>query len=108
LIRSGSTSLQTLNASMPVYLYACSIPSYVDFCNSIKSSNSIIVDVLWGVGKYPLFIGFGWIFMPLMLVLQFIMSLNYVKATMPLGLQCFLTSFRDYRNPSIFYNPLRN
>ena len=107
LMRSDATALQVVNASRAVYIYACSIPSYVDSANNIKSSNSIIVDVLWGLAKYPLFIGFGWIFMPLMLSLQFIMSLNYVRTTMPLNLQLFLSSFADFRNPSIFYNPLR-
>jgi len=106
-MRSDATSLQMINASKSVFVYACSIPSYVDSANNIKSSNNIIVDVLWGLGKYPLFIGFGWLFMPLMLPMQFIMSLNYVKTTMPLNLQLFLSSFADFRNPSIFYNPLR-
>lgn len=46
-------------------------------------------------------------FMPLMLVMQFIMSLNYINTVKPLNLQLFLKSFSDFRNPSIFYNPLR-
>jgi len=43
--------------------------------------------------------------MPLMLALQYIMSLNYLDAQMPLNLNYFLASFSDFRNPSILYNP---
>lgn len=108
LIRSGSTATQLTNVSRTVYIYDCNIPSYVDAANSIYNSNSIIVQVLWGLGKYPLFIGFGWVFMPLMLTMQYIMSLNYIDTTKPLNLDRFLASFADFRNPSIFYNPVRN
>lgn len=108
LIRSGATASQLTNVSQSIYIYYCTIPSYVDSANSIYTSNSIIVGVLWGLGKYPLFIGFGWIFMPLMLVMQYIMSLNYIDTARPLNLDRFLASFADFRNPSIFYNPLRN
>ena len=45
--------------------------------------------------------------MPLMLVLQYIMSLNYIDTQRPLNLDLFLASFRDFRNPSILYNPKR-
>lgn len=108
LIRSGATATQLTNVSQSVYIYDCKIPSYVNAANSIYSSNSIIVQILWGVGKYPLFIGFGWVFMPLMLVMQYIMSFNYIDTTKPLNLDKFLASFSDFRNPSIFYNPVRN
>jgi hypothetical protein len=108
LIRSGATATQLTNVSNSIYIYDCTIPSYVNAANSIYDSNVIIVEVLWGLGKYPLFIGFGWVFMPLMLVLQYIMSLNYIDTTKPLNLDQFLASFTDFRNPSIFYNPVRN
>jgi len=109
LIRSGGTTASQLtNVSQGIYIYDCAIPSYISSANSIHDSNSIIVQVLWGLGKYPLFIGFGWIFMPLMLVMQYIMSLNYIDTNKPLNLEMFLSSFSDYRNPSILYNPLRN
>lgn len=108
LIRSGPAASQLTNASQSIYIYDCAIPSYVSAANNIYDSNSIIVQVLWGLGKYPLFIGFGWIFMPLMLAMQFVMSLNYVSTTKPLNLDLFLASFADFRNPSIFYNPVRN
>jgi hypothetical protein len=108
LIRSGATATQLTNVSQSVYIYDCNIPSYVNAAKSIYDSNSIIVQVLWGLGKYPLFIGFGWVFMPLMLVMQYIMSLNYIDSTKPLNLNSFLSSFADFRNPSIFYNPVRN
>ena len=106
--KTASTASQLTNVSQSIYIYDCNIPSYVDAANSIYNSNSIIVEVLWALGKYPLFIGFGWIFMPLMLSMQFIMSLNYIDATKPLNLDRFLASFSDFRNPSIFYNPVRN
>ena len=81
--------------------------SYVSSAKSLYESNQMIVGVLWGVGKYPLFIGFGWVFMPLMLVLQYITSFNYVNSQKPLNLDLFLQSFTDFKNPSILYNPLR-
>jgi hypothetical protein len=108
LVRYGSTASQLTNVSQVIYIYDCAIPSYVSAANNIYDSNSIIVEVLWGLGKYPLFLGFGWIFMPLMLVLQYIMSLNYIDTTKPLNLDRFLASFADFRSPSIFYNPMRN
>lgn len=93
--------------SQPVYIYVCAIPSYISAAQSLHDSNSIIVQVLWGIGKYPLFIGFGWIFMPLMYTLQFIMNLNYINTQNPLNLNYFLSSFADFKNPSILYNPTR-
>lgn len=108
LVRSGAAATQLTNASQAIYIYDCAIPSYVSAANNIQESNSVIVQVLWGLAKYPLFVGFGWVFMPLMLALQFVMSLNYVATTRPLNLDLFLASFADFRNPSIFYNPLRN
>lgn len=107
LVRQGNISSQRTMASVGIYRYDCSIPSYVSSAQSIYDSSSIIVQVLWGLGKYPLFIGFGWMFMPLMLALQYIMSLNYLNTKMPLNLNYFLSSFQDFRNPSIFYNPMR-
>jgi len=86
----------------------CTVPSDVNLAYSLYDSNSIIVQVLWGVCKYPLFIGFGWVFMPLMLVLMSIMNLNYIDTQRPLNLHMFLASFSDFRNPSILYNPLRD
>jgi len=108
LVRSGPTASEVWNVSTSIYIYDCTIPSYVAAATNIYDSNSIIIQVLWGLGKYPLFVGFGWIFMPLMLVLQYIMSLNYIDTVKPLNLEMFLKSFADFRNPSIFYNPLRN
>ena len=93
--------------SKPVYIYVCGIQSDVSSANSLYDSNKIIVGVLWGVGKYPLLVGFGWVFMPLMLVLQYITSLNYVSSQKPLNLDLFLQSFADFKNPSILYNPVR-
>jgi hypothetical protein len=75
---------------------------------SIRNSNSVLVDILWGLSKYLLFIGFGWPFLPLMIALQLIMSLNYIKSNLPLNLKYFLASFRDFRNPSILFNPTRD
>lgn len=43
-----------------------------------------------------------------MMALQYIMSFNYIHSNLPLNLDYFLASFRDFRNPSILYNPLRN
>lgn len=108
LVRSGQTASQLVAVSQPIYAYVCTIPSYVDNANSLYDSNKIIVGVLWGLGKYPLFIGLGWMVMPLMLVLQYIMSLNYIDTQRPLNLDLFLASFADFRNPSILYNPLRD
>lgn len=107
LVRSGSTAAQLNNVSQPIYIYDCAVPLYVTTANGIYDSNSVIIQVLWGLGKYPLFLGFGWIFLPLMLSLQFIMSFNYIETTKPLNLDMFLSSFADFRNPSIFYNPVR-
>ena len=45
--------------------------------------------------------------MPLMFVLQTIMNLNYIDTQKPLNLDLFLASFRDFRNPSILYDPKR-
>ena len=45
--------------------------------------------------------------MPLMLTLQYITSLNYVSSQKPLNLDLFLQSFIDFKNPSIFYDPVR-
>jgi len=108
LVRSGNTAAQFRNVSQSMYVYSCGIPSYVNSANSICDSTRVITGVLWGVSKYPLFIGFGWFFMPLMLSLQFIMSFNYLKTNMPLNLDRFLACFADFRNPSILYNPMRN
>jgi hypothetical protein len=36
------------------------------------------------------------------------MSFNYIHSNLPLNLNYFLASFRDFRNPSLFYNPFRN
>jgi hypothetical protein len=108
LVRSSQTASQLVSVGQPIYVYVCNIQSYVSAANGLYTSNSIIVEVLWGVGKYPLFIGFGWIFMPLMLTLQFIMSLNYIDTQKPLNLDLFLSSFADFKNPSIFYNPTRS
>jgi hypothetical protein len=108
LARSGRTASVVWKVSAPVFIYYCTIPSYVASAKNIYDSNSIIVSVLWGLSKYPLFVGFGWMFMPLMLVMQFIMSINYINTIKPLNLELFLKSFADFRNPSIFYNPLRN
>jgi hypothetical protein len=108
LVRSGEVASQLVSVGHPVYIYVCTIPSDVSLANSLHDSNSIIVGVLWGLAKYPLFLGFGWVFMPLMLVLMSIMNLNYIDTQRPLNLDLFLSSFADFRNPSIFYNPLRN
>ena len=43
-----------------------------------------------------------------MLALQYIMSFNYIHSSLPLNLDYFLASFRDFRNPSIFYKPFRD
>ena len=108
LVRSSRVASQLVSVSKPVYIYVCGVQSYVSSAKSLYQSNQIIVGVLWGVGKYPLFIGFGWIFMPLMLVLQYITSLNYISSQKPLNLDLFLQSFADFKNPSILYNPLRS
>lgn len=107
-MRSGAVASQLGSVGHPVYIYVCTIPSDVSLANSLYDSNKIIVGVLWGLGKYPMFIGFGWIFMPLMLVLMSIMNLNYIDTQRPLNLDLFLASFADFRNPSILYNPLRD
>lgn len=46
--------------------------------------------------------------MPLMLILQYIFGYNYITSQLPLNLDYFLTSFADFRNPSILFNPQRN
>ena len=107
-MRSGAVASQLGSVGHPVYIYVCTIPSDVSLATSLYDSNKIIVGVLWGLGKYPMFIGFGWIFMPLMLVLMSIMNLNYIDTQRPLNLDLFLASFADFRNPSILYNPLRD
>jgi hypothetical protein len=106
-VRSGGAASQLVSVSKPVYIYVCGIQSYVSSANNIYDSNKLIVGVLWGVAKYPLLLGFGWIFMPLMLALQYITSLNYVSSQKPLNLDLFLQSFADFKNPSILYNPTR-
>ncbi len=109
LIRTpDGTALQIKSVSQPIYIYSCTIPSYVSLANNVYDSNNMIIQIFWGICKYPLFLGFGWIFMPLMLTLQYIMSLNYVSTQKPLNLAYFLSSFSDYRNPSILFNPQRN
>ena len=108
LVRSGRTASQEGNVSNSMFVYACALPAEVSSAESLYDTTRIIVGVLWGLGKYPLFIGFGWVFMPLMLTLQHIMSLNYMDTIMPLNLDRFLAAFADFRNPSIFYNPLRD
>ena len=108
LVRSGAVASQIGAVAHPVSIYVCTVPADVSAAASLFDSNSIIVQVLWGVCKYPLFIGFGWIFMPLMLVLMSIMNLNYIDTQRPLNLNMFLASFADLRNPSILYNPVRD
>ena len=97
-----------VSVAHPVYIYVCTVPSDVSLANSLYDSNRIIVGVLWGLCKYPLFVGLGWIFMPLMLTLMSIMNLNYIDTQRPLNLDLFLASFADFRNPSILYNPARD
>jgi hypothetical protein len=72
---------------------------------SLRDRTYLIVQILWGICKYLLFIGFGWAVMPLMLSLQYIFCHNYITTQLPLNLYYFLTSFADFRNPSILFNP---
>lgn len=74
----------------------------------IADRTATIVQILWGICKYLLFIGLGWPVMPLMLTMQYIMGHNYISAQLPLNLDYFLASFADFRNPSILFNPQRN
>ena len=82
--------------------------SQLTTATSLRDRTSTIVQILWGICKYILFIGFGWAVMPLMLILQYIFGHNYITSQLPLNLKYFLTSFADFRNPSILFNPLRN
>ena len=75
---------------------------------SLRDRNVSLVQILWGICKYLLFIGFGWPVMPLMLIMQYIMGHNYIDTQLPLNLDYFLASFADFRNPSILFNPERN
>jgi len=75
---------------------------------NLKERTGTLVQVLWGICKYLLFIGFGWPVMPLMLILQYVFGYNYITSQLPLNLDRFLTSFADFRNPSILFNPQRN
>lgn len=45
--------------------------------------------------------------MPLMLVMQYIMGHNYINSQLPLNLEQFLASFKDFKNPSILFDPQR-
>jgi hypothetical protein len=58
--------------------------------------------------KYFLFVGFGWPFIPIMSTLQYITGFNYINTNIPLNLDYFLSSFKDFRNPSILFYPQRN
>lgn len=108
LVRTGNATLQSPLVSQRVSLYTCTDPAAVTTATTLNNGNSIIVQALWGLGKYMMFVGLGWPFIPLMLALQSIMSLNYLNTQMPLNLRYFLNSFADFRNPSILYNPVRN
>lgn len=36
------------------------------------------------------------------------MSFNYINTNVPINLDRFLSSFKDFRNPSILFNPQRD
>lgn len=108
LVRSGPTALQKRIVTKEISRFDFYTQQQLSSAYNLKNSNSVLVDILWGICKYPLFIGFGWPFLPIMLALQYIMSFNYISSNLPLNLDYFLASFRDFRNPSILYNPLRN
>ncbi len=108
LVRSDYTALQTKSVSNTIDRFDYYTQQQVNSASSIRDRNRTLVDILWGICKYLLFVGLGWPLIPLMLAMQYIMSFNYIHTNLPLNLDYFLTSFRDFRNPSIFYNPLRN
>jgi hypothetical protein len=108
LVRSGNTALQKNIVTKEVSRFDYYTQQQLNSAYNLKRSNSVLVDILWGISKYPLFVGFGWPFLPIMLALQYIMSFNYIHSNLPLNLDYFLGSFRDFRNPSLFYNPFRN
>lgn len=55
-----------------------------------------------------LFLGMGWPVMPLMLSMQYIFAHSYLSTKLPLNLEYFLKSFKDYRNPSLLFPEARD
>ncbi len=108
LIRSKETALQTPVVTKQIDRLDYYLQNQLSTGASLKDRTTTIVQILWGVCKYLLFIGFGWAVMPLMLILQYIFGHNYITSQLPLNLDYFLTSFADFRNPSILFNPQRN
>lgn len=108
LVRSGETALQTSSVSKDIDRIDFYTPNQLATSLNLKERTGTLVQVLWGICKYLLFIGFGWPVMPLMLILQYVFGYNYISSQLPLNLDRFLTSFADFRNPSILFNPQRN
>jgi len=108
LVRNDETALQTPIVSKQIDRLDYYTQAQLQTALSLRDRTSTIVQILWGICKYLLFTGFGWPVMPLMLALQYIFSHNYITSQLPLNLYYFLTSFADFRNPSILFNPQRN
>lgn len=68
---------------------------------NLHESNSLLVQIVWGVCRVLLFLGLGWPVMPVMLSMQYIFAHAYISAKMPLNVDYFLRSFEDFRNPSL-------
>lgn len=105
LIRSGNTTLQTPERTIQLDRLDYYPQALLASSQSLKDRTLSIVQILWGICKYILFVGFGWTVMPLMLILQFIHSLNYINTQLPVNLDEFLASFKDFKNPSILFDP---
>jgi hypothetical protein len=71
-------------------------------------SNRIIVQTVWTICRILLFLWMGWSVMPVMLTMQYIFTHAYISSKLPLNLDYFLRSFKDYRNPSLFFMSTRD
>ena len=108
LVRSDKTALQITQVTKDIDRYDYYTSSQLSEANNLRDSNESLVDIIWGLCKYLLFIGLGWPLVPIMLALQYIMSFNYINSSLPLNLNYFLASFRDFRNPSLLYKADRD
>lgn len=102
------TALQTPTVTKQIDRLDFYTASQLRSAEGLRDRAATIIQILWGICKYLLFIGLGWPVMPLMMVMQYIMGHNYINTQLPLNLDYFLTSFADFRNPSILFNPQRN
>ena len=85
MIRSG-LALQVSSSSKQLDRLDFYTQSQLLTASNLRDRTAIFVQIVWGICKYILFIGFGWSVMPLMLILQYIFGHNYINSQLPLNL----------------------